>query len=562
MCFKKNDNKSEHVKSLHRLRSVLNQQIIKTPQKQRHSMVKGRYDIVDRKAAMLSKFGELTRKDEDKKIELGQPKSDNEDGEEEKENPEHKKSILKNASRSPKRRKTRNRLTRSLSFLKQSIVGNKSKGKKQKKTILDIIFFIHFSRLFDVGSKRTLLEGDLFPLPPAVKCSNLVKQYDNLELAHGTQLGRNLFRLVQTPMAYAVCLKIVEQGLGVIMPFLMASFLNQIKKEKEDREYRRIYAIICSAVMITMLKSLFKEHSMKYTCQVMSRTGQCLRGIFYSHIMTANYSFLKTVDTSFIAKMSIYEFDAIIKFMGNIPNFASFPFTFILSVSLIVNQVGSSSLVMLIVFLLASMFLAYLDHKMLFLNEKYKKIGSKRTLLLTEMLSDMREVKINSWEHYFGERLEKVRNREISVLNKLSLDRALSNCLFFLTPIICSALIIFIKHNSTNETLDIGVAFAIVSVLNQLQKPLNILSSSVDLYIDFKIGHTSLSRFFRYIPQKPDSFKNITELDIGEIRLSYCTGCLEDDIETHEQINKIFGIRDKRLSSKHLSKKSKEIGLI
>lgn len=114
--------------------------------------------------------------------------------------------------------------------------------------------------------------------------------------------------------------------------------------------------------------------------------------------MTANYKFLKNVDTRFIAKMSIYEFDAITKFMGNIPNFASFPFAFGLTLILIVYQVGSSSLILLPVFLITSMILAWLDHKMLKMNEKYKKIGSKRSLLITEMLYDMKSVKINSWE--------------------------------------------------------------------------------------------------------------------------------------------------------------------
>lgn len=215
--------------------------------------------------------------------------------------------------------------------------------------------------------------------------------------------------------------------------------------------------------------------------------------------MTANYKFLKNVDTRFIAKMSIYEFDAIIKFMGNIPNFASFPFAFLLTLALIVNQVGSSSLILLPVFAITSIILAWLDHKMLKMNEKYKKIGSKRSLLITEMLYDMKAVKINSWENFFFEKLSQVRKTEITVLNKLSLDRAVSNSLFFLTPILCSSLIIYFKKANTDETLDVGIAFAIVSVLNQLQRPLQILSSSVDLYIDFKIGHTSLSRFFTLI---------------------------------------------------------------
>lgn len=128
---------------------------------------------------------------------------------------------------------------------------------------------------------------------------------------------------------------------------------------------------------------------------------------------------------------------------------------------------------------------------------------------------------------------------------------------FFCNSILSSALIIFLEYRKTNTALDVGVAFAIVSVLNQLQKPLNILSSSVDLYIDFKIGHKSLSRFFKTISQKPQDYNNKPWLELGEIRVFDCTGCLEDDIVTHKKIDKIFGIRNNKKSK---DKKNFNIG--
>lgn len=443
-------------------------------------------------------------------------------------------------------KKRNSKKKKSFTFLrKKKRRGPKPKSTAKKTSIIATIFFTNFSRLFNIGSKKPLQQTDLFNLPEGTKCENLVRNFDELGVIHGIQLGRNLFRMVKTPMTYAIVLKILEQGVGVVLPFLMAYFLELIQKE-DKKDYKSIFLTIGGAVLLTMLRAIFKEHSSKYTCGVMSQTGQTLRGIFYSHIMTANFSFLKNADTSFIAKMSIYEFDAIIKFMGNIPNIASFPVTFSLVLTLIILRVGSSSMFLLVVFVVAALFLAYLDHKMLRMNKKYKKIGSKRTLVLTEMLSDMRAVKINTWEEYFKEKLKKIRNNEIRVLNELSLDRAFSNCLFFLTPIICSALIILFEYKKNNETLDVGVAFAIVSVLNQLQKPLNVLSSSVDLYIDFKIGHKSLSRFFESISQKPQDYNNKPWLDLGEVRVFNCTGCLEDDIVTHKKIDKIFGIRRSR----------------
>lgn len=153
-------------------------------------------------------------------------------------------------------------------------MGN-SKGAVQTKkcSILDSVFFYNFSRLFDIGEKRPLTEDDLFPLPGPVQCANLVDEFDNLILIHGLSLGKNMFRLVKLPMTLAIILKIIEQGLAVITPFIMAYFLKEIKKEKEDWDYQNIYICIGLAVFNTLLKSVIKEHALKYTCQVMSKCG-------------------------------------------------------------------------------------------------------------------------------------------------------------------------------------------------------------------------------------------------------------------------------------------------
>lgn len=136
----------------------------------------------------------------------------------------------------------------------------------KKCSILDSVFFSNFSRLFNIGEKRPLTEDDLFPLPKSVQCAQLVDEFDNLILIHGLSLGKNLFRLVKWPMFLAIVLKIIEQGLTVLTPFIMAFFLKEIKKDKEYWDYKLIYYTIGLAVFNTLLKSVIKEHALKYTC--------------------------------------------------------------------------------------------------------------------------------------------------------------------------------------------------------------------------------------------------------------------------------------------------------
>ena len=58
--------------------------------------------------------------------------------------------------------------------------------------------------------------------------------------------------------------------------------------------------------------------------------------------------------------------------------------------------------------------------------------------------------------------------------------------------------------------------------------------------MDFKIGHTSLSNFFKQIAQRPSYDYAKPWLSIGEIKLFDCTAGIEDDIKTHEIIDSIY----------------------
>ena len=207
-------------------------------------------------------------------------------------------------------------------------------------------------------------------------------------------------------------------------------------------------------------------------------------------------------------------------------------------------------MVMVPIFAITGIILAILDHRLLSKNLLYKKVGSLRTKILTELLSDIESIKANSWEDFFIKKLGRIRKKEIQALNDMSLDRAISNSLFFLTPLICSSLIIFLKRVINNEKLDVVVALAIVSVLNMLKEPLKTISSSVDLYLDFEIGHKSLRNFLNLVKQQPKKEITFPYLKVGEIKLFNCSASIEDDLKTLEILDMIFHRKNKKKKRK------------
>lgn len=428
---------------------------------------------------------------------------------------------------------------------KQSIL-NSTKRKEPQKGCrwLDLFFFTSTSKLFDKGNMQELKEDDLFTLAPSAEIRKLVRKFDRAQSLKLWSFGGVIFYENRQSLTFAMIFKVFEQAMNVSLPFLTTEIVKTLKITPID--YKYIAWITTLSAALAFFGGICKEHSGKFISQVKARTGQQLRGIFFSHLITANYSFLKNVDVSFIAKMSIYEFDAIINFVGSVPEFLSFPITFTITMVLIILQVGKVTVSMAGLFMVAIIILGILNRRIIVMAIQYKKIGSIRTHLLTEVTSDMKSIKINSWEDLYQEKLKDLRKQEVKLLNSISFSRAMTITVIFLTPLLCSLLIISLDVFVNGDILDAVVCLAVVSMLSQLQKPLRTLAGCVDLYIDFEIGHKSLSDFFKLVSQKPINDLGQPWLERGEIKIFNCTGCIEEDLKIHRIIGKIFNRRGEK----------------
>ena len=419
------------------------------------------------------------------------------------------------------------------------------------------LFFWQYSRIFQSKIQKHFNMRNLYRLPKSLRANICVNQFDYIQTETLYKLTTVIFTIIRANLVKAVILKVLEQWSLAAIPFLMTSYVSQLQRAESDLP--TVLMILFGCTFLMFVSAFSREHSARYTSIIEAKTGQVLRGIFFSHIMTSNYSFLRNVDPGFIAKMVLFEFESITNFIGSVPSFVSFPFTFSVIVALIVWQVGFWSLwIMVGVFFFNLIILIFINHRMVKMSLRYKQIGSMRAKVLSEIMTDIRTVKVNSWEEYYIDKLQKIRKNEIKSLNTVSFYLALSNSIFFLIPLVCSFLIILARQYlyQEGEQIDVVVAFAIISMLKQLQGPLKILAGCLDLYKDFQIGSTSLSNFFTFVKQKEDQGLEQPWLDVGQVRMFNCTGTIEDDMKVHTLTENIFH-GDKE--NKNMIKNSKKL---
>jgi len=411
--------------------------------------------------------------------------------------------------------------------------------------------------IFTISAKKGLEETDLRPIDIALKCETLVDQFDALQKSKKRTFAANLLKMVEVKLFWCTGFRIIEQCLTISLPYLMTLFIGELKTYKSTKS-NLIYGIILLSVVVSIGSSYFREHSNRLSCRIKSEVGQCLRGIFYSHVITANYSFLKHGDTKFIARMSMYEFDAIVDFIGDIPNLLAFPFTLIMVIFLIVSKLGGMTFSLIIVLVFICILLGIMNKTIIYRQNICKGIGSKRTRILLEMLSDIRSIKVNGWEEYLLTSLEMLRFKEVNTMNKISVIRAIEDALLHMTPVICSIVFIIGQQVIYNVEIDVEVSLAVLSVLTNLKSPLMLLSSYSDMYLNFRIAIKSLSQFFIEISQIPSSSNNYSpNLKLGEIEIFDCTLQVVDMLHIDQILARIASLRSSaiKLSSSPQKKK-------
>ena len=75
-------------------------------------------------------------------------------------------------------RKVKKRVKRKVKKIKKK--RKPSKPKDESLSLLEFLFFTNYSRLFNLGSKRTLKEEDLYPLHSQFKTVYLSNEFDTL----------------------------------------------------------------------------------------------------------------------------------------------------------------------------------------------------------------------------------------------------------------------------------------------------------------------------------------------------------------------------------------------
>lgn len=141
----------------------------------------------------------------------------------------------------------------------------------------------------------------------------------------------------------------------------------------------------------------------------------------------------------------------------------------------------------------------------------YKKVGNvrdSRMAALSELINNLRLIKLISWEGKFQERVLKLRNQELRLQFLRAVVGSMMNLIWSLAPASISVLGFASYTILYKQPLTVPIAFTALNLYQQLNRPLGVLPMMINHTVSMLVSAGRIQRFLDY-PEVPEGISTL-----------------------------------------------------
>lgn len=347
-------------------------------------------------------------------------------------------------------------------------------------TVFSRLTFSWITPLMQLGYKQYLTEDDLWALARTDTTKNTGEAFGktwDYELKHrkNPSLWIALFRAYGGPYAVAAIFKLGNDISQFIQPQLLRLLINFVDSYREGQEPQPV--IKGAAIALAMFAcACFQTAMIHQYFQLAFVTGMRIKGglsaaIYKKSIKLSNEGRASKTTGDVVNYMAV---DA--QRLQDLTQFAqqawSAPFQITICMISLYQLVGWSMLAGIGVMLLMMPAHGFIARIMRDLQKEQMKNKDSRSRLITEVINNMKSIKLYAWGGAFMNKLNFVRNeKELKNLRKIGATQAVANFTWSTAPffVSCSTFAVFVLTQDRPLTIDI--IFPALGMLRQFPFP-------------------------------------------------------------------------------------------
>ncbi|KAI0629229.1 metal resistance protein YCF1 [Trametes polyzona] len=392
--------------------------------------------------------------------------------------------------------------------------------------------FMWMDTLMQKGASEYITEDDLPALVPQDEAGALGDRLKKAMQKHAS-LWVSLFVAYGGPYVFALGLKILQDCLAFLQPQLLRWLLAYIStyqtaKNSDGRTPTAVEGFAIAAIMF--IASLIQTVILHQYFQHCFETGMRVRSglitaIYQKALVLSNDGRssasgdivnLMSVDAMRLQDLCTY---GLISISG--------PFQITLAFISLYNILGWPAFVGVAIMIVSIPLNTLIARFLKKLQEKQMKNRDKRTRLMSDLLANIRSIKLYAWENAFIRWVSQVRNNEeLKMLRKIGIVTSLNTSLWSGIPLLVAFSSFAVAAYTSNTPLTSDKIFPAISLYMLLQFPLSMFAMVTSNIIEAMVSVKRLSAFFNSDELQPDVRQTVAkdDIELGDVVVSIING--------------------------------------
>lgn len=374
-----------------------------------------------------------------------------------------------------------------------------------KADVFSRITFAWMAPLMKKGYEQFLTEDDLPALPRALRAESTSERFYhfwNRQAVNHKSLVKAVAQAFGSPFIIAGVFKGLQDLLGFVQPQLLRlliQFVNDYAnslKEGEPITLTRGLMLSVGMFLVGLTQTGFLHQYFQRVFDLGMKIKTALTSAVYNKLLVLSNESKQESSTGDIVNLMSVDVQRLQDLVQNLQIVWSGPFQIIVCLyslhGLVGNSMWAGFCVMLIMIPINAIMARYLKN----LQRTQMKYKDERSRLTSEILNNIKSLKLYGWETPYLERLQHVRNdKELSNLKKMCVLGAFTFFSWNLAPFLvsCSTFACYILFEKKSLTTDI--VFPALALFNMLSFPLAVIPMVITNIVEAQVAVSRLTKF-------------------------------------------------------------------
>lgn len=371
--------------------------------------------------------------------------------------------------------------------------------------VFSILTFSWMTPMMRYGYREYLTQDDLWNLrtrdTTRVTGATLEEAWHKELRKKRPSLWLALFRGFGGPYFRGTVIKTLSDALSFIQPQLLRlliSFVDSYRGESSRRQpVVRGAAIAIAMFVVSVSQTVCLHQYFQRAFETGMRVKTSLTAMIYAKSMRLSNEGRAAKSTGDIVNYMAVDTQRLQDLTQYGQMLWSAPFQVALCMASLYQLVGISMLAGVAAMILMIPINGLIARVMKTLQKQQMKNKDSRTRLMTEILNNMKSIKLYAWSQAFMKKLNHIRNdQELKTLRKIGAAQASANFTWSTTPFLvsCSTFTVFVL--TRDEPLTTEIVFPALTLFNLLTFPLAILPMVITSIVEASVAVERLTSYF------------------------------------------------------------------